>query len=313
MYSLVSASVLGYDLARLEGGARLAHVLRRALELGPTDLSRLLVTVPLADERLAAARETAVDAASRQVRVSEALAVGVTGLADATRRRVALGLLGRAAIGDVEALLRLVRTDVFDWTGRREQDLGLRPAWYADAVQVVADAAVAAYTQGVVEPEVGEALTARWLGALPDLPPATKNVGPSGVPVERVLERVADLDADDLLRLEAVADESRGQHDDEAPVDWAHAMHAATWAVHLAGRVRPAAAAQLRLVEAVHGVVAPERLARGVWSTLSGAVQAEVVADLLDAATHASLAGRPLAALGLPAEPGASGSTPSSC
>ena len=67
---------------------------------------------------------------------------------------------------------------------------------------------------------------------------------------------------------------------------WAESVHAASWAVHLAGRVRPAATAQLLLVEAVHAAGAPpQALAQGAWRVLSGAVQAAVVGDVLDELT----------------------------
>lgn len=60
-------------------------------------------------------------------------------------------------------------------------------------------------------------------------------------------------------------------------------MHSATWAVHMTGRVREAAAAQLEAVRALAtaGVTAAEAAA-GTWNLVSGACQALVVSDLLE-------------------------------
>jgi hypothetical protein len=64
-------------------------------------------------------------------------------------------------------------------------------------------------------------------------------------------------------------------------------MHAATWAAYLADRVRPAAAAQLLAVRAVSQLEVPTAAtAGGAWNLVSGAVQAAVVSDLLDAGSR---------------------------
>jgi hypothetical protein len=60
-------------------------------------------------------------------------------------------------------------------------------------------------------------------------------------------------------------------------------MHRACWAVHLSGRIRPAAVAQFALAREV--ARRPDRLrlaGEGTFTALSGAVHAELVADLLD-------------------------------
>ena len=73
-------------------------------------------------------------------------------------------------------------------------------------------------------------------------------------------------------------------------------MHAVTWAVHLSGRVREAAAAQLRAVQALHVArIDATEAASGLWNLVSGALQATVVTDLLDGTTERHLRG-PLAA-----------------
>ncbi|MDP9406708.1 MAG: hypothetical protein M3P95_02130, partial [Actinomycetota bacterium] len=130
MYSLVSASVLGYDLSRLPGGDAVSAVLRRALALGPADLPRLVPDAGpdagLDAEPRLRARSTALGEARRLVRTPDALHAAVTHLADAPRRRVALGLLERASLGHVDALVRLVRADLLDWTWRGDRELAVR-------------------------------------------------------------------------------------------------------------------------------------------------------------------------------------------
>jgi hypothetical protein len=295
MYSVVSASVLGFDLSRLPGGASVAAVLRGALALGPADLQVLLRAAGDVDRR-AVARAGALDAARRLVRTPDAMAAVSAGLADDARRRVALGLLEQAALGHVDALVRLVRDDLLAWARAGSgQDARSGPA-----VAVVADAAVAAYTSGLVDRAVAEVLAGPWAAARPSLPAPATDAGPCRERVDALLGRAARLDGSDLERLSVAADAVRADTGAQRAGEWAPAMHSATWAVHLAERLQPAAVAQLRLVEALHGSVPVERLARGCWSTLSGAVQAEVVADLLDPETYDVLAGGTLLALGLP-------------
>lgn len=302
MYSLVSASVLGYDLSRLPGGASVAEVLRAALALGPGDLTGLRAAAGADRESRVVARAAALDSARRLVRTPDAMVAVSDGLTDSSRRRVALGLLEQATVGHVDALVGLVRDDVLGWAcpgtaaaGRAHPEGG-----HDAAVEVVVDAAVAAYTSGVVEEPVAEVLRGPWAQARSCLPGPADDPGPCRDRVEALLGRAARLDAADLERLQVAADAVRADSGPHRAREWAPAMHAATWAVHLAERLQPATVAQLRLVEALHSSVPVDVLARGCWSALSGAVQAEVVGDLLDRETHDLLAGGTLLALGLP-------------
>jgi hypothetical protein len=96
-----------------------------------------------------------------------------------------------------------------------------------------------------------------------------------------MLTRLRTAGPSDLARLARAAEVSR-----KAPADWSAAVHGASWAVYMSGRVRAAAAAQLMLVQAVDdaGVPVADRAA-GVWNLLSGTVQALVVRDALDTGT----------------------------
>jgi hypothetical protein len=112
--------------------------------------------------------------------------------------------------------------------------------------------------------------------------------------VSRLLDRVRTSRPDDTVRLGDAADRAR-----RGQAGWAPAMHSASWAVYLSGRLRAAAAAQLLLVLAVDSANVPiPGRAGGVWNALSGAVHALVVRDLLDAATAGHLLEPYLAALG---------------
>ena len=74
-----------------------------------------------------------------------------------------------------------------------------------------------------------------------------------------------------------------------APAEWAVRMHDACWAVHLTGRERAAAVAQLHALRAVVQVWAPAPPPLRVVSMTTAAVHATVVADVLDASTVAAM------------------------
>jgi len=66
-------------------------------------------------------------------------------------------------------------------------------------------------------------------------------------------------------------------------------MHEACWAVHLTGRERDAAIAQLHALVALVRVWSPARPPLRAVSMVSAAVHAEVVADVLDGATRTAM------------------------
>jgi NAD(P)-dependent dehydrogenase (short-subunit alcohol dehydrogenase family) len=105
---------------------------------------------------------------------------------------------------------------------------------------------------------------------------------------------VRHLDAADLAALRTASETSgRG-------TEWATAVHEASWAVHIAGRIRPAAAAQFALVEALHAADLPlADAAGGTWNLLSGALHAVMVRDLLDAETTHRLLGPVIRSIGV--------------
>ena len=135
-----------------------------------------------------------------------------------------------------------------------------------------------------------EALAGPWREAERGLPPRPLSFGPAHAQVETGLSRLERITREDLDHLRRAVPELRARG------DWARSMHAATWAVHLSGRVREAAAAQLRAVQALHVArIDATEAASGLWNLVSGALQATVVTDLLDGTTERHLRG-PLAA-----------------
>lgn len=283
MYSLVSAPVLGFDLSRLQGGSAAADVLLRGLSLTQSDLDA--VASARADDdwdRVDLWRD--VDAAAQERRAVNA---------DAG----ALAVVERAPLGTLDGLLHCLRYDILDWTwgNRPAQATTPTPQVRAPrqrqsevaskATGVLSDAAAAAYLRELLTDESRRRLSAPYTSALRALPEREHDLGPQGEDLRQMLTRVGSLSPAEMHQLNKVTDTSR-----PGLTDWAPAVHSASWAVFLSGRVRAGAAAQLLLVQALDrsGVPVSDR-AGGVWNLLSGAVQALMVRDLLDSSTSRRL------------------------
>ena len=317
MYSLVSAPVLGFDLTRIEGGSGVADVLTRALALSPDELA------VIAEYRLDDGERAELWADVEMATTVQPTVRDIAGLTKATdpetaaeqRASAALGLLQRAPLGTVDGLLQCTRYDVLDWTWERtdgqqpEQGSfppGQRSAEPPQAVpklqsevasratSVICDALVAGYLRQELDAPVRRRLATGWVAASRRLPEREFELGPTGSAMRALIDRVATLSQHDATRLAKAAEAARREAS-----SWAPAIHSASWAVHLAGRVREAAAGQFLLVQAVEtsGIPVTERAA-GVWNLLSGAVQALAARDLVDAATAHRLLGPVLATLG---------------
>lgn len=290
-YSLVSSPVLGFDLVRVDGGSEVAGILLRGLACGPAELG------VLAGRHDAAARERAwphVRAVSdRRPSMPQALSAVADGLDELAgdglpgrRMDAALRLLRSSTIADADALVRLVHGDVLDWTWTARDGVAVRSDDAARGADVLADAAVAAYLSARLAPEVVDVLSAPYRAGLRALPEPRAAAGPD-LPegVRAVLDRLATLDVGTRAALEVAAERSRG-----GDGQWAVAVHDASWAVHLTGRTRTAAAAQLHAVQGfvAAGLAALEDAA-GLWNLVSGVVHAEMVADLLGEGSRALL------------------------
>ncbi len=293
MYSLVSTPVLGFDLVRLAGGSRVAEVVLTALALRPEDLPVLAA---------AATPGAPHDGAWLDVASAERVRSGVCDVAllvTSTETDVeafgSLALLEAAPIGTLGALLTLIRDDVFSWTWRRSEDstVAVQDDVAAAAVAVVCDAATACYLEDLLPEDTRRRLVGPWLHALRRLPERVAGLGPQEERMGRLVERCARLDARDLQRLRDASARSR------AGGGWSQAVHSASWAVFLCGRVREAAAGQLALVQALRSSdLTSSDAATGSWNVVSGALQALAVWDALDEETMHLLVAPVLEALG---------------
>ncbi|WP_243056787.1 hypothetical protein [Nocardioides sp. SR21] len=277
-YSVVGAPALAFDLARLPGGDQVSGVLRAALTATADDVERLAACHPGLPTRSTWLRvrdiaiETTENVADVLPLAGEAIdeaAAGETRLL----RRLETGLLG-----DVDALDRIIRRELLDWTWLRSGELAVQDPAAAEAADVLADAAFAGYLRDRLPEDARRAMAVPFLRA--GVPTRDATV-PTGVPdVDEVLTVLAGADDAVRRRWRAVVDDLRlhtGQ--------WAPAMHQATWALSLTDRLRLACDAQLA------GVIAFRRAgfsardaAYGVWNALSGVLQASAVGDVLPAA-----------------------------
>jgi hypothetical protein len=282
MYSLASAPVLGFDLTRLTGGPATAEVLLRALRLAREDLPVLAGQLPHDGVREQLWRDVAE--ATRRMPSLRALAEAEPGHM--------LDLVTAAPIGTLDSLLHCVRHDVMAWTwGKtaRQDPVAER------ATALLCDAVAATYLRDLLDPVTRRGLAAAWVAAMRRLPAvAPVDLGPHHYAVSSLLDRLRTLRAAELPRLAHTADDWRGN-----PTGWPSAMHSASWAAYLAGRIRTAAAGQFLLVQAVDAAAIPVAArAAGVWNVLSGAAQALIVRDLLDQQTAHRLMAPVVAALG---------------
>jgi hypothetical protein len=189
-------------------------------------------------------------------------------------------LLRSTTIGSLESLVAMLRREVFAWTWQGSADgaaLASRTSQAGDLQTTCLAAVSAAY--GAVdlgEPHIEEAL-ARWDRLCTRLPHRSVPLGPQQTQLAVLLARVRSLGPRE------VRDIVEAYHGHQPAQLWAPAVHEATWAAYLSGRVASAAAAQLHLVSSVRSAGVPlDDVAGGFWNAVSGAVSALVVYDLLD-------------------------------
>jgi hypothetical protein len=260
MYSLVNMPTVVRDLARHPRAHELAGDLLHALTLTATDLD-LLQQLPydvsaaarlradLLAEDRARPRALTVLAAAREM----ASGIGVDAYS------LALVELEHAPLGDLDELLRFVRHEVLAkvWTGDEDVSICTHPR----AVAIVTDAVTATYSQ---DPRLGYA----WREFCDDHVVALDPTWPD------IVATIAQL-----------------PHEVQwpnPPASWSLLMHDACWAVHVTGRERTAALTQLRALRLLTAA-RRERLPLRAVATVIAAVHASVVADVLDADTHAAM------------------------
>jgi hypothetical protein len=280
--SLISASTIGFDLSRMDGGPATAELLADLLPVRTAEWAALGERLPRESVTRSTARARALGQADQRPSIRDLAGVDPDS---------AVRVLQNAPIGTLTGLLDCLRTDVL--VPDRDEPGGGTPAPPA-VVSMATDAVCATYLRELLGPRERRALAAGWLAARRLLPERPDDLGPQHQAVDQLLSTVRTLRPEGLRALSEAADTMRA-----GSGDWAGAMHSATWAVHVSGRVRAAAAAQFRLVQAIDlgGVPVAERAA-GVWNVLSGAVQAVMVRDLADGDAVHQLLDPTLTALG---------------
>ena len=285
-YTLVSAATLGFDLVRLPAGREVADVLLAGLAADADALAALAGLHPARGRDREQRGVLAVR--SRRARELAAAVPSVRSAAQAgNRAAVLVAQLERGTIGDAPNLERLLREDALGPEHRGMADLA--PEVGADAVDVLADAAVGHWAAEVLPPLVRRELTAPYVRAVAAgvvaPAPVGFDLGPAADELAALLTAVRDLDDAGRARWRAAVDEGRAEHR-----PWATAMHEASWAAHVSGRTRSLATAQLHAVQAFgNGGLGASDGASGVWNAVAGCVQGTAMADLLDEGSLAVL------------------------
>ncbi len=290
MYSLISASTLCFDLLRRPGGAQVGSLLATALTLTPAGLPVLAGAHRDDAARTAAwSHVMAVESTATTMGAAMRAAVELTG--DPSAVGTASLLLERTAIGNLEGLLRCIRYDVFDWTWDTSGGTARHDDQSARAVAVVCDAAAGAYHSGSLPAGSARRLRADWVTGSRGITPGLVRPRPQDRALLHLLDRLSRLDPMGRQALRDAA-HSAGKSGGAIPgatipeASWAAAMHEASWAVYLSGRVREAARVQLIAMAAfARGGLGASDAAGGVWNLLSGAVQGLAVRDLADDST----------------------------
>lgn len=253
-YTWRGSSAVGYDLARMSGGAGVAGVLANALR-ADADYATALADIP-------------PPAASDRDRGRALVCTrgsGVVTNRGASPRAVGLDDLW---LGSAADLLALVDLDV-------ATAAGLSAAGKLAAEEHLRDAVVAHLLAAGGERELAGTLAAGY-GRVPRDGPAAADLGPGGADVAHVLRLVATGRSADPLGLLTTTRRA------DAGARWVSAMHGVSWAAELSGRTRPLACANMFLVHTLaEAAYSAEDCVRGVWNAASGIVSALVVADLL--------------------------------
>lgn len=288
-YSLVSAATLGFDLVRLPAGRSVAEVLLTGLGADARGLGALAAAHP--DRGLAREERGARAVRSRRARELAATVPHLRGVslgaAADDRAAVLVTQLEQGTVGDAPTLERLLRDDVL---GPEHLARGfLLEDELAEAVDVLSDAAVGYWAAGVLPPLVRRELTGPFDGvsergsvAVPEI---GTDLGSAAGELAHLLEGIRSLDDAGRARWRAAVDQGRADHR-----PWAAAMHEASWAAHVSGRLRALATAQLHAVQAfLDGGFDLHDGAAGAWNAVAGCVQGIAMADLVDDASLAVL------------------------
>lgn len=280
MYSLVNIAAVCRDLARLPQGGAVVDDLLDAFAL---DEDALAVLDRMHDPVASALRDVVLEEC--EARPGALQLLGAVRTVAATHGwpayAAAAAELDRAPIGGAADLVRFVGDEVLDAAWRHT--MGLSVARWPRAIELVTDGVLASYAGPGCGPSASRLgrLWRRWL--------ATPHPGPAVVADPALADLLARLRTADTALPERAADElSRAQ---AAGWSWSEAMHEACWAVHLTGRGRSSAVAQLSALRALLALAGPARPRPRAVAAVAAAVHGTAVADLLPEHTLAGLTG----------------------
>lgn len=274
-YSVIGGPAIGFDLCRLAGGDHVASVLRTGLAASSEDLRRLAERHPGLAVRAQWRRECEMVAADSTT-LRESIPLMGAALDDAAGGDTTLlHRLEHSLLGDVHTLDRLVRRELLDWTWLHSGPVAVQDPEASAAADVLVDAAVSGFLRDLLSDGTRRAMAAPFLRA--SVPPRGAAVRTGMVPVDHVLAVVSAADEEVRSRWRHVTDQLRVH-----TAQWAPAMHQATWALSLPGRLREGCDAQLAGVIAFRaGGFTARDAAYGVWNALAGVLQACAGRDLL--------------------------------
>ncbi|WP_029434221.1 hypothetical protein [Blastococcus sp. URHD0036] len=275
-YSLVSAATLGFDLVRLPLGRQVADVLLTGLTADAATLEGIAAVHPSAGRDREERAVLAVRA--RRAREMAAAVPSLRSAGTSDRAAVLVEQLERGLIGDAAAVERVLRDDVLGpehpAAAHLDEDV------LAAAADVLGDAVIGSFAADVLPPLVRRQLTGPLALAMATglIPPVEPDLGPAEVEVRAFLTAIGDQDDAARARWRQAVDESRLERR-----PWAKAMHEASWAAHVSGRLRVLAGAQLLAVQAfADGGFDGRDGAQGVWNAVAGVVQGLTMGDMLD-------------------------------
>jgi hypothetical protein len=280
--SLVSAPVIGFDLARHPNGPDIAHVLLRGLSLGQHDLETF---ADIAGLSAASTRERDRELVKEAERAGRWGAVAPD--SQDQRPEEMIASLQNSMILDLDDFDRLIRADILAWADQpaasRADSAGRGHA--ARVSTALHDRVAALWSPGVAQ-DVRHRLSACFELADSALAPGAPDVGPCGKDIVALLAVLRNADDDTRLRLRAVT-----KLRPTAGERWAQAVHDAAWAAFTTGRIRAAATAQLMGVGAFRaGGFDARDGADGVWNVVSAHIQGLVLGDVLGWETRTELA-----------------------
>ena len=277
MYSLVNTPALCRDLARHPDPVGVIDDLLAVFALDEPLLTDLDITIAIA---AASVRREVRARMSQEARALDVLSATRHVAADSgvDAWTAAVDLLERAPLGGVDDLLRFV-DDVLAHAWDRAA--GVAVARWSHALDVVRDGVTASYAApacGRLAHVLGRPWRS-WLSAR-DVRPARCG----DARVARVIDRLGRADDRSLAQAGDAIRAARA-----SGWSWPDAMHDACWAVHLTGRDRSAAIAQLSALRALVRAAAPHPPRPGAVAAVVAAVHATMVDDVLATATVRAL------------------------